>query len=472
MQPHSEPMSAVDRAWLRMESEQNPMMISAVLAFDDAIPLPRLRRVLSERLLAFRRFRQRPYHHRGTTYWQDDPRFDLDNHLHRMALAGQGSQLDLQELVSDLNSTPLDFRHPLWQIHYVDHYGDGCALIVRIHHCIADGLSLVRVLLSLTDSNATPKVHTLSPSAHQPPRRQSRWQRRLDQLLTAPSAVRRNGERLRHSLREGQFGRRFAREASGWVVDGLKLALAANEPPTGLKPALSGRKQVAWANPLDLAQVKACAHTLGGTVNDVLLSIAAGTLHQYFENTGRQAPDCGLRVAVPFNLRPLHQPVDTLGNQFGLVLVTLPVDVPCPLMRFHQTRETMSRLKQSHQAEITYSLLDLFGHGPDQLERQALNLLSHKATAVLTNVPGPKQPVYLAGARLRQPMFWVPQSGDIGIGMSIFTYDGTVQFGFSVDKAIDLDPNAVMTDFHNEFERLLQATPRGQPFLGEPRAAS
>mgnify|MGYP002477603340 CR=1 FL=1 len=102
----------------------------------------------------------------------------------------------------------------------------------------------------------------------------------------------------------------------------------------------------------------------------------------------------------------------------------------------------------------------------------ALNLLSHKATAVLTNVPGPKQPVYLAGARLRQPMFWVPQSGDIGIGMSIFTYDGTVQFGFSVDKAIDLDPNAVMTDFHNEFERLLQAIPRGQPFLGEPRAAS
>ncbi len=461
MKPSTTPMSAVDRSWLRMESVENPMMISAVLSFDQAIPINRLKRVLSERFLCFRRFRQRVVQRGERSYWEDDPLFDIDNHIHPIALPGKGTLQDLQNLVSDINSTPLDFNRPLWQLHYIDHYNGGCALLVRIHHCIADGISLVRVLLSLTDSTPDAKVHKISPLRAYNPTRPSRLARTWQRIRSSGEVAVDQSRLFLQSLREEKgYPIKLAHTAGNIAIDCLKLGLAPDEPPTSLKTPLSGRKRVAWATPLELADVKRCAQALNGTINDVLLSVATGAIHQHFVEAQESIPDCGIRVAVPFNLRPLNQPIENLGNKFGLVLVSLPVDVQCPIMRFRQTQENMNRLKRSYQAQVTYSLLDLFGRGPDILERRALNMLSHKASAVLTNVPGPKEPVYLAGARLSQPMFWVPQSGDIGIGMSIFSYAGTVQFGISVDKSIPADPQAIMGYFHEHFDKL--ATLAGQ----------
>ncbi len=255
-------------------------------------------------------------------------------------------------------------------------------------------------------------------------------------------------------LKDPGYPLRLANTAGKVAMECIKLGLTPDEPANPLKRALTGRKKVGWAEPLSLAEVKLCARALGGTANDVLMTAATGALHRHFREIGEPIPDCGLRVAVPFNLRPLRQPIDNLGNKFGLVLVSLPVDVDCPLMCFRQVQEQMNRLKQSYQAQVTYSLLDLFGRGPDILERRAIKLLSSKASAVLTNVPGPKQDVYLAGARLKQPMFWVPQTGDIGIGMSIFSYAGTVQFGITIDKGIQADPVAVMAHFRESFHAL------------------
>ena len=109
-------MSAVDRSWLRMDSPTNPMMISAVLIFDQPISIKRLKRTLNERFLCFRRFRQRVIHEGERAYWQDDPLFDIDNHIHRIALPGEGDKAELQALTSDLGSTALDTRRPLWHI--------------------------------------------------------------------------------------------------------------------------------------------------------------------------------------------------------------------------------------------------------------------------------------------------------------------------------------------------------------------
>ncbi|ROT96054.1 wax ester/triacylglycerol synthase family O-acyltransferase [Marinobacter sp. R17] len=445
------PMTAVDRAWLRMESPENPMMIGAVLIFDDPIDLPRFRQVLEDRFLCFRRFRQIVEHAGDRTFWHDDPTFDLDNHLQVVALPGRADEATLQSFASDLNSTPLNPNRPLWQVHYVDNYQGGCALIVRIHHCIADGISLVRVLLALTDDKPGRHLHAVPPR-NQPA--ESRWQsiQRLarEWRHTAGAGV----EQLRHLAHNVQqdptYPLQLLRTGSRIGMECAKLGLTPADPPTPLKGALGGRKQVAWAS-LPLQNVKDTARALKGTVNDVLMTAATGALHEYLREEAFDLPDCGIRVAVPFNLRPLHQPVESLGNQFGLVLVPLPIDVDCPRMRFRQVQDHMNRLKRSWQAQVTYSLLDLFGRGPDILERRALGLLSQKASAVLTNVPGPRRPVYLAGARLRQPMFWVPQTGGIGIGMSIFSYTDSVQFGIIVDKKLGMDPQRVMTAFEKSF---------------------
>jgi len=465
------PMSSVDHAWLRMDSPENPMMICGVLMLEEPIALDRLKRVLEERFLRFRRFRQRIVEKGDKAWWQDDPLFDLDNHLHQIALPGKAGKAELEALVSDLNSTALDFRRPLWQMHYIDQYNGGSALLIRIHHCIADGISLVRVLLSLTDKTPEPKLHKI----HRARKRHTGETSYIRQVLhrTVDSALTAAGQArlLLQSIREEpNYPVKLASTAGGIAMDLAKLGLAPFEPKTNLKAALSGRKEVAWAEPLDLAEVKACAKALGGTINDALMCVATGALHRHFQATGETIPESGIRVAVPFNLRPLDQPIDTLGNRFGLVLVSLPVEVADPIMCFNQVQENMNRLKRSYQAQVTYSLLDLFGRGPDILERRALDLLSNKASAVLTNVPGPRNAVYLAGSKLVQPMFWVPQSGSIGIGMSIFSYDGTVQFGITVDKAIHADPHAVMKYFKESFQALSHAALAGRPEAVERHA--
>lgn len=464
-------MSAVDRAWLRMESVENPMMISGVLILDQPITLKRLKRVFNERFLCFRRFRQRVVQQGDKVFWQDDPLFDIDNHIHTIALPGKGTQQDLQQLVSDLNSTPLDFNRPLWQMHYIDRYDGGCALLIRIHHCIADGISLVRVLLSLTDPTPDAKVHHIVPIKEAARSRTLGLQQFARRVIDSGQTALEQGRLFMQSVaREPDYPIKLASAAGNIALDLVKLGLAPFEPRTGLKRALSGRKRVAWATPLSLAEVKLCARSLNGTVNDVLLSVVTAAVHRHFLATGEAIPPCGIRVAVPFNLRPLNKPIETLGNQFGLVLVTLPVEVTDPIMRFRQVQENMNRLKRSYQAQVTYSLLDLFGRGPDMLERRAMKLLSHKASAVLTNVPGPKEPVYLAGARLKQPMFWVPQSGDIGIGMSVLSYAGTVQFGITLDKSIQADPEALTGYFRESFAELLERATRHGSVTGKQDA--
>ncbi|KAA1175777.1 wax ester/triacylglycerol synthase family O-acyltransferase [Marinobacter salinexigens] len=455
MTAHQTPMTSVDRAWLKMDTPENPMMISGVLALDKQVSISRLKRLLEERFLRFRRFRQRIVERGEKAYWQDDPLFDLDNHLHQIALPGKADKAALQALVGDLNSTALDFRRPLWQMHYIDNYEGGAALLVRIHHCIADGISLVRVMLALTDKTPETRLSKISTRDSTPARERTFVQKILHRTVdNIHTAIEQTGLFIRSVREEPNYPLKLASTASDITMDLLKLGLARFEPETGLRHRLSGRKQVAWAEPLDLAEVKACARALGGTVNDALLCAATGALHRLFKANGEAIPDCGIRVAVPFNLRPLDQPIDTLGNEFGLVLVSLPVEVADPVMCFRQVQENMNRIKRSYQAQVTYSLLDLFGRGPDILERRALGLLSHKASAVLTNVPGPKEALYLAGSKVTQPMFWVPQSGTIGIGMSIFSYAGTVQFGITVDKAIQADPDAMMAYFRESFQAL------------------
>ena len=461
------PMSAVDKSWLRMESPANPMMIGVVLIFDKPIPLAGFRRLLQERFLRYRRFRQRVTYNGDKVWWQDDPYFDLDHHLHVIALPGKGDKQDLQQLASDLNSTPLDKNKPLWQIHYIDNYDGGCALLVRIHHCIADGISLVRVLLSLTEESPDSKVTAMRPGPEilsdkplwRVTRSLQRWRHQLGLAQERAGKVLDRFRNEEHYLRD--LARDYWRIGTSVGKECLRLGLTPADPPTPLKGDLCGRKRVAWAEPLDLAEVKATAKALGGTVNDVLLTAATGALRTYLQQTGETMPEYAIRVAVPFNLRPLHQPIDDLGNQFGLVLVPLPVGIDCPLACFENVQREMNYLKRSRQAQVTYGLLDIFGRGPDVLERRALELLSKKASAVMTNVPGPRKPVYLVGSRLVQPMFWVPQTGNVGVGLSIFSYDNRVQFGIIADKRLIDRPDVVVASFTDSM-RTLQARAHGE----------
>ncbi len=157
---------------------------------------------------------------------------------------------------------------------------------------------------------------------------------------------------------------------------------------------------------------------------------------------------------MPFNLRPLDQEIKELGNRFGLVVVPMPVGTSDPQERLMAVRRNMDNLKRSYQAQVFYGLLGVLGKGPDILEQTALEQLSKKASAVMTNVPGPKKPLYMAGSKMIQPMVWVPQSGEVGVGLSILSYNNTVQFGLIADKGLVPDPDKMVKYFIEAIEEL------------------
>lgn len=448
-----ESMSRVDTAWLRMEKPTNPMMITGVLMFDEPITLAKLKKVIEKRFLAYTRFRMKPVETPGGMAWQDDEDFDLDWHVRLSALPGRGDQKALERFAGNLASSPLDKTKPLWQFHLVEKYHGGSALVSRIHHSYADGIALVQVLLSLTDTTPHPEKGT--------PLSKTWLKKDGAKVANRVGAMERYAKLGAKAFGKGMDMYRdptlagvLAKEG-GEIARELVQALALpDDPPSLLRGRLGVSKRVAWAPPLDLEEVKAVGRACDCTVNDVLMATATGALRDYMIERGEQVDGLSLRATVPVNLRPLEH-ARKLGNHFGLVFLDLPVGLGNPIRRLEHVAECMKQLKNSRQAIVAYGLLAALGMTPSGVQELALELFSRKATAVATNVPGPQQPLYLAGSRIREMMFWVPQTGSIGIGLSILSYNGRVHFGLIADAKLIPDPHAVIQRFGTEFEKLL-----------------
>jgi WS/DGAT/MGAT family acyltransferase len=457
-----EAMSRVDTAWLRMERPTNPMMITGVLMFAEPMSLDRLRRVVKQRFLAYQRFRQKAVHTPTGASWQDDPHFDLDWHVRLSALPGRNDRrvsekIALERFVSQLASSPLDKHRPLWQFHLVESYQGGSALVARIHHSYADGIALVQVLLSLTDTARVPgKADALSKAwLKQEGAAVARRVGAVDRYMKLGGKMVEQGMAMGMSVyRDPTLAGVLAKEG-GEIARELVTALAlSDDPPSLLRGELGVTKRVAWAEALDLDEVKAVGRACGCTVNDVLMAAASGALREYMRERGADVDGMVLRATVPVNLRPLEH-AKKLGNHFGLVFLDLPVGEANPVRRLMHVSNCMNQLKGSRQAIVAYGLLAALGMAPAAVQEVALELFSRKATAVATNVPGPQQPLYMAGCALREMMFWVPQTGSIGVGMSIMSYNGRVHFGLIADAKLIPDPDAVVRRFGHEFDKLV-----------------
>ena len=453
-------VSAVDTAWLRMDRPHNLMMIAGVLMFRERLDIATLRRIVEERFLVFRRFRQRPAELAGVAVWEADRDFDIERHVVHTALPGAAGRKELQTLVSRLATTPLDPARPRWQFHLVDRYDGGSAVIVRIHHCYADGIALVRVLLSMTDASAN------GPPAmpFNPPKREPRVapDDPIAQLMQPFAGVLSLAKKLGGTLvdkgaelwSDPSKAVALADQGGAFTAEIAKLALMGQDSPTRFKGEPGAAKRVAWADPIPLDEVKAVGKALGASINDVLLSCVAGALASYLRGKGDGTDGVMIRALVPVNLRPMEKAYK-LGNQFGLVFLDLPIGMENPVARLYAVRGNMRALRGSYQPVLALGILAAMGAGPKLLQDTLLAILARNASAVMTNVPGPQQPLWLAGARIDGLMFWVPQAGDIGVGVSIISYDGKVQFGLITDKAFCPDPARVIERFGGEFEKLV-----------------
>ncbi len=440
----AERLTPADAAWLRLDRPENRMVVTAVLWLGGTVDAGRLRQHLGERLVTpnprFRsvvRSRRLPL---VPPVWHPDPAFDLALHLIRVDLeehdAGEAA---LERLVGELLERPLDpaVAAP-WQLVLVDGHrptpdaAPRSVIVGRLHHALADGAALVRLLLDLADE---PAATALGPPAP----------------------------------RSGGGGGGGWRSSTGWLATKLAIAVPVTtarlllmppEPRTPLRGRLGTRKDAAWSAPRPLAQVKAAATRLDVTVNDVLLAAVAGGLRRHLDRVGAGRLPRHLRVYVPVDLSGggsrLHR---RLGNRFGLLPLRLPVAEPDPAARVRAVAAATRAAKRSLVPPATFVLIGVLGVVPGLVRRLVVARLGSAATAIVTNVPGPREPLTLAGTPIDGIAFWVPQAAAVGVGVSLFSYAGTVRVGVAADAGLVPDAQRLADALDDALEELLRDTP-------------
>jgi diacylglycerol O-acyltransferase / wax synthase len=428
------PMSHADAAWLRMDRPTNLMVINALLRFSAPPDWDAVREVVMERIVdRFPSFRRVARTSLTGAHWEEDPNFDPEAHVHRVALPAPHDEAALRELIGSLAAMPLDHDRPLWEAYLIEDVGEGAAVLLRIHHAIADGVALARVMLSAADGGDD-RLGFGESNGH------------------GPSFASRVAGAALHP-------RRLAGRALTDAGALAKLLAPRFESSETLKAPPHVARHVAWSRPVELWRVKRTARAFRVTVNDVLVAAVAGALRRNF---GATEP---LHALVPFNLRALDGPLPPeLGNRFGLVLLELPVHIDGRVDRLWEAARRMDAIKASDEGAIAYGILDVLGRAPAAVESRLIDYFSAKASMVLTNVIGPRAKVSLAGTPLDGVLVWAPCSGSMQMSVSLFSYGGKVTVGFLADPGAMDDPQALADAFREE----LLALARRARAIGTP----
>lgn len=386
-----ERMTKVDTAWLRMDTPSNLMMIVGVWSLQPGVSHAAVCERIEMSLLKYVRFRQRVIEDAAGATWVNDRYFDLKNHViaEKLPKAAKGHEQEvLQDRVAELAMQPLDRKRPLWQIHLVEDYTGpdgvkGSAMIVRIHHCIADGIALISVTMSLVDGGAPPPERRKKESGGGAEDwiAETLLKPFTDLTVKALGVAGEGAVRSLNLLSDPQKGMAGSLDVAKVLLQVLKdsaaLALMPDDSKTRLKGKPGTTKKVAWCQPLPLDEVRAVSKALNCSINDVLLSCVAGAIGEYLKSHGDDVSGQEIRAMVPVNLRPLDQ-AHKLGNRFGLVPLVLPIGVDNPIERVYEVRRRMAALKGSYQPLLAFSLLAVAGLLIKPAQDAMLNLFSKK----------------------------------------------------------------------------------------------
>ena len=462
-----------DTVFLHLEREGMPLNVACISVLEGEIPFDDCLQFIESKLPLIPRLFKRvvaPPLNLGLPSWENDPNFDIRNHVREVTLK-HGTDTELKALAGKIVSTVLDRQHPLWDITFVHGLkgdglkGDGLkgertGFILRLHHCMADGIAGVGIMSKLLDA---------SPVAPPLPKKKIRFR------VPPHDAI--------NSLMDGvvsSYGDFVKGILSAWA-DLLAMAerVAANGGdlmPTDefsrLMPEITafterirfnvnyrGPQKIAWAD-ISLEEVKAVRETCGASVNDVILALVTATIRRYQVLHGDRVKGRLLRMMVPVSLRGSDSSGE-LGNRISLVPVTIPLDIRNPRKLLAAVHKRMEFLKRSHAAELVGLTGGLIGMFPTVMQAFAGQVLSQLPITIFnlvcTNVPGPQYPLYLLGHKMLRWYPYVPVGGEMAVNCAILSYDGTVYFGFSGDVHAAPDLRRLETFLKLSFEELREA---------------
>jgi diacylglycerol O-acyltransferase len=468
-------MSAIDSSFLHIENDVTPMHIGGASIFEGPPPpFEDLRAMVAGKLDLVPRYRQKVRFVPlavGPPAWIDDPHFSIDYHLRHTAIPAPGSEEQLRQMASRVFSQHLDRDKPLWELWMVEGLTEGrWALLSKVHHCMVDGVAATD-LMSVMFSDTTVLTPTRPWSAPPEPSGLEILVRTLARRASPAGQL----DALRDALRAPRSTlRSLAEIARATIAAGSSLRPVA---PSSLIGPIGPHRRWSWAS-VRLTDVKAVRVGLGGTVNDVVLTLITNGFRDLLESRDEQvADDRIVRTMVPVSVRRRGEK-GVYNNRVSAVFAGLPVGIDEPARRLEHIRAEMDGIKESKQAVAGDVLTSMSGFAPPLLLALGSRLVTlsprlnmHTAT---TNVPGPQEPVQTLGRRMLESYPFVPVVGSIRIVVAIFSYDGGLYFGVTGDYDGAADIDVLTTGIErgmNELLRLVSPSKQARRNGGEPAAA-
>ena len=426
-----------DALFLYLERQGMPLNIASVHIFEGDIPLADCREYVRSKIPLLPRYGQRlttPPLNLGLPCWENDPTFDVHNHLHEVMLK-RGTDAEVKAAAGKVLSNTLDRNRPLWDLTFLHGVKGNCtAMVTRVHHCLADGIAGVGLMNLLMD--ATPIVHRSRKKISRAPEpRRDPATMLLDWSMNSYfSTVQRL---LKMQAEVLELVHKIVLNREEWPVNDFQEFLPELVAPTEPLPfnmICNGPQKIAWAE-APMEDIEAIKHALGATVNDVALGLVTSVLRRYVELRGVSTRKRLLRIMVPVNVRPNGD--SHVGNRISLVPVTIPLDIRSPKKLIAAIHQRTSFIKHAHIAEFVGLAGSLLGAIPTAVQAVAGPIASALPITpfnlVCTNVPGPQVPLYFMGHKMLRWYPYVPIGGDMAMNCAILTYNGTAHFGFNGD---------------------------------------
>jgi diacylglycerol O-acyltransferase len=443
-------LTGLDASFLALEEGGAHMHVGSVLVFEGAAPAyDEFVAQLERRLALVPRYRQKlafPPLVQSRPVWIDDPHFNAGYHVRHTALPEPAGERELRRLAGRIFSQRLDRSKPLWELWLVDRVGDDrFAIVAKTHHCLVDGISGVDITTVLFDLDAEPEEQPApAPWVPRPEPTQA--------TLLADALVERASTplELARAAADAATHPQHALAAGRSAIAGLAAITQAGlggAPRSPLNLKIGPHRRFAWVE-ADLAQLKEIKNQLGGTVNDVVLSVVTSALRSHFLAHG-YSTESDLKAMVPVSVRADSER-GALGNKVSSMYAPLPIGLPDPIARFRAVHEAMHDLKSSGQAVGAEMITSLADFAPPTILAQAARLQTVQRffNLTVTNVPGPQFPLYLLGRTLVHVYPLVPLADGCALGIAIMSYDGRIDFGLvsDYDALPDLDDIAVALD--------------------------
>ena len=456
-------LSPLDASFLDLE-DQDPhvsLAIASVAVIDGPAPTQEaIVEAIRGRLPLVPRYRQRvqrvPFDI-GRPVWVDDPAIDLDYHLRRTALPAPADDASLCRVIARVMSQRLDRERPLWEAWVIEGLADGrWALLSKVHHCMVDGVSgneLYRLIFDATPEPGGPVADTWEPQAE--PDQAALVADALSDLVAATVGQARV---LVDSLRRPEI----LAKRIGDTLRGLATVARAVRPVTSSSLVGSiGRSRRYSAVRTPLAEIRQTAEALGVTINDVVLAAVAGALRTVLAADGEVLAPDAVRALVPVNVRTARD-AGVLDNRLSMLLPMLPVDRDDPLDRVRAVHERIGVLRHDHESEAVAIVTTIARYEPylpiSMAIKTALRMPQRILATVVTNVPGPKIPLYVLGRRIREILPYVPIAMGMRVGVSVFTYEGQAVIGITADFEHFPHPDHLAEAVHEELTTLARAT--------------